>query len=88
MIDAAAGQVGLGEARLAAGHALPGTAAGETVVLALRPEAISLLPFAGASNRLAATVRDVTFLGPVVRLRLVLDAKQSSLKTSLKQSNV
>ena len=74
VIDAAAGQVALGEAMLAAGHALPETAAGETVVLALRPEAISILPFTGASNRLAATVRDVTFLGPVVRLRLVLDA--------------
>ena len=70
--DAAAGEVSYRGTRLAAGHALPG-ANGTNVQLALRPEAISILPYDGATNRLHATVRDVTFLGPVVRLRLMLD---------------
>ena len=69
--DAAAGILSFSGARLEAGHAVSG-GAGETVQMALRPEAIAINPFEGASNNLPATVRDVTFLGPVVRLRLML----------------
>ncbi len=72
IVDAAAGIAAFGAAQLAAGHALPG-AAGSEVQLALRPEALSIHPYDGAGNSLAATVRDVTFLGPVVRLRMVLE---------------
>ena len=72
-IEAAAeGVVSYGAARLSAGHAVPGQA-GETVQLALRPEAIGLQRFEGAGNSLGAVVRDATFLGPVVRLRVMLE---------------
>ncbi|MCX7383907.1 MAG: ABC transporter ATP-binding protein [Alphaproteobacteria bacterium] len=70
--DAAAGRLAFGAALLDAGQAVPG-AAGETVQMALRPEAVALHEFEGGHNRLAATVRDVTFLGPVARLRVLLD---------------
>lgn len=72
--DAAGGLVSYGGARLSAGHAVTG-AAGETVQLALRPEAIGLHSFEGASNSLAAVVRDATFLGPVVRVRVMLEGE-------------
>ena len=73
VVDAATRRVTLGAATLCAGQVPPDTAAGATVMLALRPEAISVLPFEGATNLLAAVVRDVTFLGPVVRIRLVFE---------------
>lgn len=70
--DPAAGVLSFGAARLTAGHAVNG-APGDTVQMALRPEAIALGTFEEAGNNLAATVRDVTFLGPVVRLRMTLE---------------
>ena len=69
--NAAAGLVSYGAARLSAVHAVTGKA-GETVQLALRPEAIGLQRFEGAGNSLAAVVRDTTFLGPVVRVRVMV----------------
>ncbi len=73
IVDAVSGRVALGSVEIDAAHALPERKVGDTVVLALRPEAISILPFDGATNSIAAVVRDVTFLGPVARLRLVID---------------
>jgi len=69
--DAAAGQVKFLDTPLATGRVLP-AAVGDSIRLGLRPEALSIVPFEGAENRIAATVRDVTFLGPIVRLRVVL----------------
>jgi putative spermidine/putrescine transport system ATP-binding protein len=70
--DPAGGLLSFGAARLTAGHKVPG-AVGDVLEMALRPEAIALAAFDDASNNLPATVRDVTFLGPVVRIRLTLD---------------
>jgi putative spermidine/putrescine transport system ATP-binding protein len=69
--DAASGRVSFAGTSLTACHALQ-AANGATLELALRPEAIAIQEFPGAANRLPATLRDVTFLGPVVRLRLDL----------------
>jgi putative spermidine/putrescine transport system ATP-binding protein len=72
VLDVASGRVALGDIPLSAGHALSGTGAGDMIDLALRPEAVAIEPFDGATNTLTATVRDVTFLGPVARLKLTL----------------
>ena len=72
VIDAASGRVALGDAVLQAAAPLDGHRAGAAVPLGLRPEAVALAPFEGAANRLPGTVRDVTFLGAVVRVRIVL----------------
>jgi putative spermidine/putrescine transport system ATP-binding protein len=63
--------VTLGLATLETGRALAGQA-GDAVRLGLRPEALAMQPFEGAANQLAAIVQDVTFLGPIVRLRVML----------------
>ncbi len=71
IVDPAAGRITLG------GHAIRTTAsldgaAGDTVMLALRPEMITLEGIDGQSadnaNRVPATVTDVAFLGSVVRV--------------------
>jgi putative spermidine/putrescine transport system ATP-binding protein len=72
VVDAASGRVALGEAVLEAAHPMPGRAPGDVVRLALRPEAMALAPFEGATNRVAGTVGEVTFLGALVRLRVTL----------------
>jgi putative spermidine/putrescine transport system ATP-binding protein len=65
---------------------LPGTGhvAGAPLTLALRPEALSLMPGSGRTNRLDGKVEDVHFLGSVVRMQvrfgdnvLLLDAFNS-----------
>ncbi len=70
-IEDVAGRLSFHGAPLTLDHALTGVTGGEAM-MALRPEAIALAPFEGATNRLDATVRDVTFLGPVARVRVVL----------------
>jgi putative spermidine/putrescine transport system ATP-binding protein len=72
VVDPETGTVVLGETPIATGRMLKERAIGGMVRLGLRPEAISLEPFAGAENRLTGEVREVTFLGPVARLRLAL----------------
>ncbi len=71
IVDPAAGHINLG------GHAIRTTASlngsvGDTVMLALRPEMITLEGIDGQptdnANRLPATVTDVAFLGSVVRV--------------------
>jgi len=59
-------------------RALP-AAAGGTVSLALRPQALTLAPEAGHDATLRATVQDVSFLGSVVRTRVALGTQKVSL---------
>ena len=77
--NAETGMVALGEARVSTGRALAGRHVGDAVRLGLRPEAIALAPFDGAANRLAGEVREVTFLGPVARLRIVVAGEVAML---------
>jgi putative spermidine/putrescine transport system ATP-binding protein len=72
VVDAASGRVAIGAEQVVVGRALVASRAGDVVRLGLRPEAISLAPFPGAENTLAGEVREVTFLGPVARLRIVV----------------
>jgi ABC-type Fe3+/spermidine/putrescine transport system ATPase subunit len=56
----------------AAGDQAPG--AGVPVTISVRPEHVKIgSAAAGVANRWEARVQDVTFMGPVVRVRLVLD---------------
>ena len=54
-------------------------AVGTTITLALRPQAVQLGRTAGAGPSLRGTVRDVSFLGSVVRVRVGLDRQLVSL---------
>ena len=67
VLDAAAGTLRFGDAIIATTASLPATG---TLRFGLRPEAISTVSIAGASNCLTAELNDATFLGPVLRLRL------------------
>ena len=71
VVDPAAGQLTIGGHPIRSTSALEGRA-GDTVMLALRPEMITLVGIDGESvsdaNRVPATVTDVAFLGSVVRV--------------------
>ena len=71
VVDPAAGRLTLGGQAIRTSAALDG-AAGDPVMLALRPEMISLVGMdadaPGNVNRVPATVTDVAFLGSVVRV--------------------
>jgi putative spermidine/putrescine transport system ATP-binding protein len=79
VVDAARGVVALDGSALTAAQPLAGRATGEMVRFAVRPEAIALVPFDGATNTLAATVEEVTFLGAVLRLRVILPGRVAAL---------
>jgi len=78
VVDPATGRVTVDSQPLAGIHAVRECRSGETVTLALRPEAISL-DTAGAENSLRATVDDVIFLGGLVRVRVRLGADIANL---------
>ncbi len=73
IVEPAAGRLELGGSEVRTKAAISG-AAGDEITVAIRPEMISLVSTDGAAtdghNRLAATVKDVAFLGAVVRLRV------------------
>jgi putative spermidine/putrescine transport system ATP-binding protein len=79
VVDPETGAVALGDAHIATGRVLKERLAGGMVRLGLRPEAISLEPLEGAGNRLTGEVREVSFLGPVARLRLALPGEVGML---------
>ena len=53
--------------------------AGATVALALRPQAVALGRGVGTDSVLAGVVRDVNFLGSVVRVRVAVEGQVVSL---------
>lgn len=77
VLDGAKGLLSLDGRDLNVGSALR-TQAGDTVSIALRPEAMTLMPHAGA-QKLTGTVEDVSFLGAIVRIRLRLETQGLSL---------
>jgi len=67
-----AGRLSLDDRPVATARPLDGHAAGETVTVALRPEAVTLGAATPERNALPGTVDDVAFLGAVVRIRVRL----------------
>jgi putative spermidine/putrescine transport system ATP-binding protein len=70
VLDARAGRFSLNGTELNLGRSLGDFKAGETLSLALRPEAASLGQVAGKSAQLQGIVQDVNFLGSVLRMRV------------------
>jgi len=79
--DAGAGKVRVGNQELLVKEKLNGARTGETLSLALRPEAIALGPRPGHDARLAGEIPAVPFLGSVIRVRVGIGDKQVSLDT-------
>jgi putative spermidine/putrescine transport system ATP-binding protein len=72
VIDAAGGRLSIAGQELRASRVNMDGSTDGRVILALRPEGISLGPGADGSNRLHGTVEDINFLGSIVRIRLDL----------------
>jgi putative spermidine/putrescine transport system ATP-binding protein len=79
--DAGSGKVRVASQELALKGKLNGSQTGDTLSLALRPEAIALGPRPGNDSRLAGEISDVHFLGSVIRVRVGIGDKQISLDT-------
>ncbi len=77
VVDPAAGTVEVDGQPLALGRPVE-AAAGTSVTLALRPEAVSLVPRPGGDAVLNGTVEAVSFLGSVVRVRVALGENRLS----------
>jgi putative spermidine/putrescine transport system ATP-binding protein len=70
---AAAGRVTLHGQVLRAAGPITGASTGDSVTIALRPEAVTLGADPSAANALAGRLEDISFLGSVVRVRVRLD---------------
>jgi putative spermidine/putrescine transport system ATP-binding protein len=79
--DAAGGKVRLGGSDLVLKQPLNGAKAGDTLSLALRPEAISLGKQPGRDASLGGEILEVSFLGSVIRMRVDLGGNAVSLDT-------
>ncbi|MFN8621473.1 MAG: ABC transporter ATP-binding protein [Chloroflexota bacterium] len=71
VIDAPGGRIDLSGHELRVGSAV-NAPNGSTVTVALRPEAIGVVPSTAEGNLLVGDVADVTFLGSIVRIRVAL----------------
>ena len=81
VLDAASGRVAVDDQEVAVASGVPGRSAGDTVSLALRPEAVILEDRAGDRNRLQGAIEEVSFLGSVVRVRVRFKDNKLSLDT-------
>jgi putative spermidine/putrescine transport system ATP-binding protein len=79
--DASAGKVKVGAGEVMLKGKLNGSKAGDTLSLALRPEAISLGKQAGRDATLGGEISEVSFLGSVIRVRVGLGKEAVSLDT-------
>ncbi|MBX3582059.1 MAG: ABC transporter ATP-binding protein [Rhizobiaceae bacterium] len=79
--DAASGRVKVGSGEVLLKDKLNGSKAGDTVSLALRPEAISLGRQPGRETTLGGEISEVSFLGSVIRVRVGLGQEAVSLDT-------
>ncbi|MEW9834048.1 ABC transporter ATP-binding protein [Mesorhizobium marinum] len=79
--DAAEGRVKVGAGEVMLKGKLNGSKAGDTLSLALRPEAISLGKRDGRDATLDGSISDVSFLGSVIRVRVGIGGDAVSLDT-------
>ncbi|QDC00614.1 ABC transporter ATP-binding protein [Mesorhizobium sp. 8] len=79
--DASAGTVRVASQDVALKGKLDGSRTGDTLSLALRPEAIALGARPGHDSKLTGEIADVHFLGSVIRVRVGVGGKQISLDT-------
>ena len=79
--DASAGMVRVGANEVSLKGKLNGSKAGDTLSLALRPEAISLGRQPGREATLGGEISEVSFLGSVIRVRVGLGKDAVSLDT-------
>jgi putative spermidine/putrescine transport system ATP-binding protein len=79
--DAGAGKVRVGDSDVVLKQGLNGSKVGDTLALALRPEAISLGRQPGRDASLGGQISEVSFLGSVIRVRVGLGKHAVSLDT-------
>jgi putative spermidine/putrescine transport system ATP-binding protein len=79
--DVSAGTVRVGGSEVVLGGRLNGAKVGDSVTLALRPEAISLGRQAGRAASLGGEISEVSFLGSVIRVKVGLGQEAVSLDT-------
>lgn len=79
VLDAQTGRFSLNGAELNLGRSLGNFKAGDSIALALRPEAASLGATMGKSAQLTGIVQDVNFLGSVIRVRVKIGESVLSL---------
>ncbi|MDR7034579.1 ABC transporter ATP-binding protein [Mesorhizobium sp. BE184] len=79
--DAATGKVRVDAQEIGLKGKLNGSKSGETISLALRPEAITLGPRPGHDASLTGEIHDVQFLGSVIRVRVGVGGSRVSLDT-------
>jgi putative spermidine/putrescine transport system ATP-binding protein len=81
VLDAARGRIAIDDQEIVAQRGIAEITTGETRLVALRPEAISLTDPGGERNRMKGTIEDVSFLGSVMRIRVRLRESAISLDT-------
>jgi putative spermidine/putrescine transport system ATP-binding protein len=79
--DAAAGTVRVNSEQVSLKGKLNGSKSGDTLSLALRPEAISLGRQPGRDSSLSGEISEVHFLGSVIRVRVGIGGNTVSLDT-------
>jgi putative spermidine/putrescine transport system ATP-binding protein len=79
--DAAIGKVRVGDSEVVLKNKLNGSRTGDSLTLALRPEAISLGRQTGREANLNGRIAEVSFLGSVIRVKVGLGQEAVSLDT-------
>jgi putative spermidine/putrescine transport system ATP-binding protein len=82
VVEPATGRLLLGGQEIRTAKPLSGTAAGDAVSVAIRPESVSIAEGpdgADGANRLSGPVHDITFLGSIVRVRMSLPGDEGTV---------
>jgi putative spermidine/putrescine transport system ATP-binding protein len=81
VLDSISGRLSIDDQEIVTARELGGASTGDTLSLALRPEALSIGHANGGSNNLTGTIDEVHFLGSVVRIRVRFGNNIVSLDT-------